>query len=157
MSAFYCMGALRLDCIHIAGGCIRTLGVAQRRPKGTMTLPMWMAAYDNYALSAAAVGQWSLAASRAHKMLCLELAAKARTDNKPQGLPHIHISLLVQMFVRHYSYCLLSIAGIIVIYDELYRRRLADRAYAGGSTSDPNRVVVELGAGLVDEVEAVWG
>jgi hypothetical protein len=43
------------------------LGVGKKKPKGTMSLVQWVAAYDSYALAAAATDQWSYAASYAHK------------------------------------------------------------------------------------------
>ncbi len=47
-------------------------------------------------------------------------------------------------------------AGIAVKYDELYRRRLEDRARAGGHGSDPSRVVMEVDRSLLAQAELAW-
>ena len=51
---------------------------------------------------------------------------------------------------------LCRVLGLIVIYDELFRQRLADRAYNGGSNSDPNKVVTELDNGLMTTAETKY-
>jgi hypothetical protein len=43
------------------------LGVGKKKPKGTMSLVQWVAAFDSYALAAAATDQWTYAAAYAHK------------------------------------------------------------------------------------------
>ena len=82
----------------------KALGVPTKKPQSTMPLTMWMLAYDAYTLAAAATEQWPVECALAHKTLVLKVAAEAKREGRaPQTA---------------------------VVYDEMYRRHLAEMTYA---------------------------
>ena len=89
------------------------LGVSKKPVKATMPVVQWVAAYDAYALAAAATEQWSYAAAYAHKATCLQIARESRAR---------------------------GIAGTVcVVYDELFRKRLAERTQKNAPNCYPDK------------------
>jgi hypothetical protein len=89
------------------------LGVSKKPVKATMPVVQWVAAYDAYALAAAATEQWSYAAAYAHKATCLQIARESRAR---------------------------EIAGTVcVVYDELFRKRLAERTQKNAPNCYPDK------------------
>ena len=89
------------------------LGVPKKKVHGTMPLAKWLACFEAYALAAAATEQWEFAASYAHKATCLQIAR-----DRALGRP----------------------ALVAVCYDEVVRKRLADRTQKNSPDSNPNKV-----------------
>ena len=88
------------------------LGVPKKKVHGTMPLAKWLACFEAYALAAAATEQWEFAASYAHKATCLQIA-RDRALDRP--------------------------ALVAVCYDEVVRKRLADRTQKNAPDSNPNK------------------
>ena len=55
----------------------KELGLATpKKATNTMSITQWMAAFEPYAVAAAATGQWSFAASWTHKSLVIRIASE---------------------------------------------------------------------------------
>ena len=69
---------------------------------------------------------------------------------------YIHICYVLQALrVRcdpavEFKFCVATYTGIAVLYDELVRHRMAERAFAGGPGSDVNAVVTEVDKRLLE-------
>ena len=104
----------------------KVLGVRAKTAKAPLAFNKWLAAFDVYALAAATAGQWPIAASYTHKAVCLQLAAEAKVEQRA--------------------------LGVTVVYDELVRRRMAERAYQNAPGYNPATPVAEVDKALLAQV-----
>ena len=107
----------------------RALG-GKEKTKVKLTMLQWQAAFDRYALAAAAAKQWDLHASMAHKDVVFQVAAQAPSKGRRQWLG--------------------------IIYDELARRDWAERTFSGDSKLDVNVASLELCTKLLNKAELVF-
>ena len=105
------------------------LGLTRHRPKGTLSLTKWMASFDNYMMAAAAVEQWSFPAAYAHKTVVMQVAMD-QTDGRPPL--------------------------VAVVYDELVRRRMADRLLKNAPDFHPDKGTHTPDEGLLKQAEKVY-
>ena len=85
---------------------------------------------------------------------------KQRGDLRVQV--YIHISYVLQALrVRcdpavEFQCCVATHTGIAVLYDELVRHRMAERAFAGGPGSDVNAFITEVDKRLLEQADKMW-
>ena len=63
----------------------RALGI-KSKPRKTLNFLQWQAAFDNYAIAAAAVGQWSYTSALAHRSICLKIAYHSLREKRRHSL-----------------------------------------------------------------------
>ena len=81
------------------------MGLAMPKKKETtMSMAAWSAAFEPYALAAAATQQWDYVAAMTNRALVCRIASEGHKEHRP--------------------------VGVAVIYDELVRKQMAEKAAA---------------------------
>lgn len=94
-----------------------------------MSIPVWLAAFNRFAIAADAVGMWSLASSLTHIDICLRLAEEARARKLPLGFG--------------------------ILYDELCRKQWAEAARAGVAGFSVDTACLGIDRDIVSRAEAL--
>ena len=122
------------ECTPLQDAMSKALGLPEKGKKtsaGVMFIGQWHNTYDAYALAAAVTGQWSLAASWAHKTLICKIATDPALDRRG--------------------------GRVAVTYDRLYRTRMAAKVAAKAPGFEQNTIAMAPDRELLDTAKNMNG
>lgn len=108
----------------------KEMGLAMpKKNESTMSMAAWSAAFEPYALATAATQQWDYVAAMTHRALVCRIASSQRASCP---------------------------VGVAVIYDELVRKQMSEKAAARAPGFDQNTPVLEPDKTLLEQATAKY-
>lgn len=127
---------------------VQAINGGRKPPAIRLSLDHWTIAFDIYAVASAAVGSWSYAAARNHKVVFSFLVVR---------LSFLHLSFLLQVTCQRMGQRSAGAGGnayMAVLYDEAARKAFHRRSLAGDDTFDIEVEVTKMSEEIWLDAEA---